>query len=82
MGPGHPVLAERLGNIAVVYLSEGRYAQAEETLKHALAIQQKALGPSNPDVAATLNDLAEVDRTEAKYTEADALYQQALAIYE
>jgi hypothetical protein len=35
---------------------EGRYAEAELLLKHALAILEKALPPDHPDVAASLSN--------------------------
>jgi tetratricopeptide (TPR) repeat protein len=44
--------------LAVVYKSQGKYAQAEEFYQRALAIREKALGAGHPDVAQTLNNLA------------------------
>ena len=38
-----------LNNLAGLYLSQGRYAEAEPLYKRALAITEKALGPDHPD---------------------------------
>ena len=48
LGLDHPDLAKPLNNLAVLYLAQGRYAEAEPRLKHALAIAEKALGPNDP----------------------------------
>ena len=52
LGPDHPHVAQSLNNLAVLYQSQGRYAEAEPLYKRALAIREKALGPEHPDVAA------------------------------
>jgi CHAT domain-containing protein len=75
-------LASSLGNLANVYASQGKYAEAAELHKRALAILEKALGPSHPNVALVLISLAVVRRHQGKYAEAEALLQRALAIQE
>ncbi len=47
-----------LTNLAILYQTQGRYAEAEPLHRRALAIREKALGPDHPDVAASLNNLA------------------------
>ncbi len=75
-------MAETLNNLAGVYQSQGKYADAEGLHKRALAIREKALGGGHPDVAATLNNLAILYGDQAKYADAEGLYKRALAIRE
>jgi tetratricopeptide (TPR) repeat protein len=52
--------ATALNARALVYKTQGRYADAEPLYRQALAISEKALGPDNPIVAVALNNLAEL----------------------
>ena len=45
LGAQHPDVAKGLANLAVLYDTQGRYAEAEPLLKRALAIRKKSLGP-------------------------------------
>ncbi len=42
---------QSLNNLALLYDTQGRYADAEPLYKRSLAIREKALGPDHPDVA-------------------------------
>ncbi len=79
LGPDHPDVAS-LNNLASLYNSQGRYADAEPLLKRALTIQERALGPAHPDVAQSLNNLAELYRAQGRYADAEPLYQRTLGI--
>ena len=57
------MLQRSLNNLAVLYDSPGRYADAEPLYKRSLAIGEKTLGPDHPDVAASLNNLADLYRS-------------------
>jgi CHAT domain-containing protein/tetratricopeptide (TPR) repeat protein len=69
-------------NLALLYYRQGRYGEAEELYKRALAIRAQVLGESHPDVAYALNNLALVYWTQGRYSEAEGLYKRALAILE
>ena len=43
LGPDHPDAAHSLINLAALYDSQGRYAEAEPLYKRSLAISEKAL---------------------------------------
>jgi tetratricopeptide (TPR) repeat protein len=75
-------LATSLNNLAALYQTQGKYAEAEPRYKRSLAIREKLLGAEHPDVAASLNNLAELYRTQGKYAEAEPLYKRSLAIKE
>ncbi|MFQ5540300.1 MAG: tetratricopeptide repeat protein [Candidatus Binatia bacterium] len=59
---------------------EGRYRDAEESLKAALK-EAERFGAQDLRLAANLNDLAEAYRKQGKYTEAEPLYLRSLAIW-
>ena len=73
--PHHPDVAQSLNNLALLYMAQGRYAEAEPLYKRALAILQKALGPEHPANATSLNNLALLYHAQGRYSEAEPLYQ-------
>ena len=75
-------MAQSLNNLAVVFQSQGRTAEAEALYKRTLAIREKALGPDHPDVALSLHNLALVYGAQGRTAEAEPLYKRALAIFE
>jgi CHAT domain-containing protein/Tfp pilus assembly protein PilF len=68
--------------VANVYLSQGKYGEAEGLYQRALAIREKALGRDHLEVANSLIGLAFVYRDQGRYGEAEGVYQRALAIKE
>ena len=71
--PEHPQLATSLNNLAEIYRTQGRYAEAAPLHKRALAIREKALGPEHPEVATSLNNLALLYGDQGRYTDAEPL---------
>jgi tetratricopeptide (TPR) repeat protein len=57
-GAEHPKVAWTLNNLAIVYVAQGKHAEAEVLYKRALAIRQKELGANHPDLATILGNLA------------------------
>jgi tetratricopeptide (TPR) repeat protein len=78
----HPDVATSLNNLAGVYKDQGRYAEAEQLLKRALAIDEKAVGPEHLSVAIGLNNLSALYDDQGRYAAAEPLYRRALAISE
>ena len=72
-------MALTLNNLADVYHSQGKYAEAEGLYRRALAIREKALGAGHPDVAATLNNLANLSVATGSTGQALAFSRQATA---
>ena len=60
-----------LNNLALLYLDQGRYADAEPLIKRALAISEKALGPDHPGLATDLNNLAGLYHVQGRYADAE-----------
>ena len=79
---GSPGLAASLNTLALVYLGQGRYAEAEPLLERALAIREQGLGLDHPDPATILNNLAMAYQGQGRYAEAEPLLKRALAIQE
>ncbi|MFP6869130.1 MAG: tetratricopeptide repeat protein [Nitrospinota bacterium] len=73
LGPGHPDVAQSLGNLAARYKAQGRYKEAEPFFRRALTIYEKKLRPDHPDIATTLNDMAGFYEKMGKKKEAAAL---------
>ena len=48
-GPEHHATAERLNDLAELYLAQGRYTQAESLCQRALSICENLLGSKHPD---------------------------------
>ena len=60
----------------------GKYDQAIDKGKEALAICERVLGPVHPNVASALNNLASLYKSTNRYVEAESLFRRALAINE
>jgi tetratricopeptide (TPR) repeat protein len=73
-------LAKSLHGLGEVLQGEGRYSDAESTLRKALVIQRQELGPLHPDVARTLQDLALVMDDSGHLKDAIPLMRDALDI--
>jgi hypothetical protein len=73
LGPDHPDVAMALDNLAVLYKSAGKYAEAEPLYQSALAIFEAALGPAHPKVRTCRKNYAELLRQMHHAAEATAL---------
>jgi len=58
----------------------GRFDEAEEQLRQALATRQQLLGADHPDIADTINALGEVRYDRGDLDDAERLYDEALAM--
>ncbi len=76
----HPDTARSLNDLGVLYLTQGKYQQAEPLLQQALAIRQKKLGVEHPDTATSLNNRALLYYEQGRYSSAETLYRDALEI--
>jgi len=81
-GPDHPDVAASLNNLAFLYYSQGKYAEAEPLYRQALEIMEKVFEPNHSKVATFLNNLALLYYSQGKYTEAEPLYRQAIELRE
>jgi tetratricopeptide (TPR) repeat protein len=77
-----PDLATSLHNLAGLYESMGRYAEAEPLYLRSLTIREEQLGANHPDTANSLNNLALLYKSMGRYAEAEPLYLRSLTIRE
>ena len=76
---GHANLAASLHNLAVLYQSQAKYADAEPLFKDALEMYKRLFkDKDHPDLATSLNDLAFLYNSQGKYADAEPLYKDAL----
>ena len=80
-GPNHRDVAGALNNLAQIYGSQGRDAEAEPLLKRAIAILDKG-GLDSVEIAPALNNLAALYQRQERYADAEPLFKRALAIRE
>jgi len=81
LGLGHPDVAASLSNLAILYHSQGDYAEAEPLYRRSLAIKEKALGPEHPDVAQILENYAVLLRRTGRPKKAAEMEARAKAIH-
>ena len=76
------VLADYLTLAGLSLIDARQYAEAEDSIRRALALRERVLGSEHPDVAASCNNLAALYRAQGRYEAAEPLYQRALALRE
>ncbi len=80
-GPGHPLVAATLFNLALTERRLGRIEVAESLYRRTLDIEERSLGKDHPGVAATLNGLADLLlKATPRSEEAESLLRRALEI--
>ncbi|MEM8992606.1 MAG: tetratricopeptide repeat protein [Pseudomonadota bacterium] len=78
-GEEHANYPTALSNLAGQYSYAGRFAEAEETCKKAIEIDER-LRPDDPRLAIHYNNLAEVYWKQKRFADAEPLLHQALEI--
>src|SRR6266852_2759637 len=81
-GASDPRLATTLNDLAELYKTQGRLADAEPLYRRVLGIREKVLGPDHPDVGTSFNNLAVLYKTQGRFAEAEPLYRRSLGIRE
>lgn len=78
-GNEHPSLLDPIKGLALFYVRNRRYAQAERLFERALALSQRN---HDRETAAYLHLISDLSRAQGKYTEAESLVRQALVLLE
>ncbi len=68
-----PPTAVLLNDLALLYYTQGHYAQAEPLYRRSLAIWEKALGLEHPDVATVLENYAALLRETTRADETEKM---------
>ena len=71
-----------LNNLASVYISEGRYAEAESVYKQAISTSEKEYGPDFAQLSPFLNNLGQLYHSLGRFSEAEQCYLRAINIVE
>jgi tetratricopeptide (TPR) repeat protein len=66
----------------LLYLDQGRYAEAEPLYLRALALTEAALGNDHATTGTSLNNLALLYQDQGRYAEAEPLLERAMKIFE
>ena len=80
LGPDHPLVGTSLNNLAGLYQSQGRYAEAEPLHKRCAVILEKALGPDHPDVAISLSNLGGLHFLQRDWVRAADFWRRSTSI--
>ena len=80
IGSGHCDLADDLNNVALLYVAQGRSAEAEPLYGRALAIREDCLDSEHPAVAQILENYAVQQRAAGRSSEATEMEARAKAI--
>ena len=73
MKPNHPDTLGIIQNLAIVYRKKGRYNDAEELYKRALANNEEKLGPDHPDTLRIASNFAICLQYLGRVSDADLL---------
>lgn len=73
--------ARQLNQQGVALSESGKYAEAGQVLRRALATREKFLGAWNPDIADSLNNLGLLYLATGKYGGTEALFKRAIEIW-
>jgi CHAT domain-containing protein/tetratricopeptide (TPR) repeat protein len=80
LGPDHPRVSGSLNDLATLYESQGRFAEAKLLFKRSLVIQEKALGPDESSIVTLLNNLAALSFEQGDWSGAVGLWRRSTSI--
>src|SRR5262249_16931139 len=73
--------AQSYNNLAANLNDQGKYAQAEEGLRKALAIYRTMLGEAHPITVRGYSNVGHNQNAQGRYAEAEALYRKAAEVF-
>ncbi len=79
-GPRHRATLTSMNNLAMRFLSLGRYDEAEPLLTNALSLAQDILGDDHEDTLHTHNFLALLYQYQSRFADAEKLHRKILAL--
>jgi tetratricopeptide (TPR) repeat protein len=82
LSPSDPLLADSMGNLAMLYLAKGKFDDADSLLKRALAIYEQSPDQNALVLAKTLDSLGNVRLFKSDEKKAEEFFLHALAIKE
>jgi CHAT domain-containing protein/tetratricopeptide (TPR) repeat protein len=82
LGPAHHDLAVTFNNLAGLYYTQGRYAEAVEAFKAVTFLLEVMLGPYHADVGTAINNIGEAYRAQGRPADAQPFFRRAISIWE
>ncbi|MEO7733315.1 MAG: tetratricopeptide repeat protein, partial [Kofleriaceae bacterium] len=82
LGEHHPKVAQVQHDLGVVVYRQGRYAEAEQLFRTALAVRAAAYGTDSTDYALTIEAIGNAEIMQDRVPEARAHFEQAIRIFE
>ena len=70
-----------MNGLALLYLSQGRYGEAEPLLTEVLQLHREVLGPRHPSTMTSMDNLAALYVSQGRYGEAEPLLTEALQLH-
>jgi tetratricopeptide (TPR) repeat protein len=80
VGSLNPFLADCLNELAILYATQHKYAQAEPMFQRSLGVSVASLGSDHPDVAIVLKNIGIMKASQRQYAEADRLLNRSLSL--
>ena len=77
-----PYVASILNELAVINYAQGKFTEAEPSLRRSVEIVSRRFGPNHRDILPYLDNLAAFNDTLGRYRQAQTLYSQVLSIQE
>jgi tetratricopeptide (TPR) repeat protein len=78
LGEAHPTTLSSMNNLALTYMAQGRWKEAEELEVRVVGTSRTTFGKEQPATLNSMNNLALVLSRQGKYADAIAMYRQAL----
>jgi tetratricopeptide (TPR) repeat protein len=78
LGPSHPILANHLENLGIMYDASGSRDRSIPILRQVLALRRAGLPDDDPMIGRGLFNLGQAEHVGGNYASADTLYAQAL----
>jgi len=82
LGPKHNDTLVCKNNLALLYVAQGKYPEAEPLYKRCLQLRKKFLGENHPDTLISINNLACLYFSQGRYAEAEQLFKRCLQLSE
>jgi tetratricopeptide (TPR) repeat protein len=80
VGSLNPFLADCLNELAILYATQHKCAQAEPMFQRSLGVSVASLGSDHPDVAIVLKNIGIMKASQRQYAEADRLLNRSLSL--
>lgn len=79
-GPVESQMAQHMNNLALHYMNEGQFDEAENLFHRCLGVLEEYRGPEHPQTGIVLTNLGELYRRQKRFPEADKALERSLTV--